>query len=423
MKNTMWRTGLVVALVSLLAFAVVGCSTSAEEPAQTESQEITVMLPEWGVPTDAMLQEFQDESGVKANVEVVAWDDIRNKISVAAAGGQAAADVVEVDWSWVGEFNNADWLEPLTVTSEDTADIPSISSFTVDGKVLGIPYANDFRVGYYNTDIYGKAGLTEPVTFAEVKDQSAAIKQKGLLQYPSTMPLTAGEGTTTGLLWLTFLRDGKVFNDDNTLSKDNVLTSLRYMDSLVKDGLINPANITQKDIDTYRQLSSGEAAFMVGPTYFVGLVENPDESKVVGQIKTIVPPGGDSKAKQTMSLTEGVGILKASENKEAAQKFVDWYTSAATQKQLYTDVDILPTRTSVLTELVNSGQIKNADALIETAKLIKSPFPNGVPAYYSEMSPAIYNAINQMASGSLTPEQAFDEMNAKVTELAKSASQ
>jgi multiple sugar transport system substrate-binding protein len=57
--------------------------------------------------------------------------------------------------------------------------------------------------------------------------------------------------------------------------------------------------------------------------------------------------------------------------------------------------------------------------MLETSKLIKSPFPNGVPKYYSEMSSAIYNAVNKMALGQLTPEQAFDEMNAKITKLAK----
>ena len=47
-----------------------------------------------------------------------------------------------------------------------------------------------------------------------------------------------------------------------------------------------------------------------------------------------------------------------------------------------------------------------------------SPFPGGVPDYYAEMSNAIYNAVNTMVLGNQTPEEAFDAMNAKITELA-----
>jgi len=402
-----------ILLVALFVIILPGCGNKDSET------EIAFMIPEWGVPTDEMLDEFTDETGIKVNVETVSWDDIRDKIAVAANGEKAAADVVEVDWSWVGEFYSAGWLEPLSLDNEDIEDIPSLSSFTVDGKILGVPYANDFRIGYYNTEIYARTGLTEPNTFSEVTTQMQAIKDQGILKYPYTLPLNAQEGTTTALIWLTYLRDGKVFNDDNTLNKDNVLESLQFIEQMIKSGLINPANITAKDIDTYRQLTSGDAAFMVGPTSFVGRVNNEEESKVIGKVKAIIPPGDTAKAKQTMSLTEGIGVLKYSKNKEAAETFIKWYTSKEMQAKLYSELSVLPTRNSVLKEKIDSGELKNAGALSETSVLIQSPFPNGVPDFYTEMSTVISNAVNKMASGALTPEQAFDEMNAKITTLAK----
>ena len=53
--------------------------------------------------------------------------------------------------------------------------------------------------------------------------------------------------------------------------------------------------------------------------------------------------------------------------------------------------------------------------MLEEAKLIGSPLPNGVPSYYAEMSSAMYNAINKMALGELTAEDDFDEMEADST--------
>ena len=295
-------------------------STGRNEEKTPKDSEITFMIPEWEVSSDEMLDEFTKETGIKVNIETVAWDDIRNKISVAANGKKAPADVVEVDWSWVGEFESAGWFEkPYTLSEEDMKDIPSLSSFTVGDKILGVPYANDFRIGYYNTEVYEKAGLTEPNTWADVEKQMKTIKDKGLLENPYTFPLNAGEGTTTGLIWMTYLRDGKVFNDDDTLNEENVMKSLEFINTMVKDGSINPVNTTAKDIDTYRQIATGEAAFMVGPTSFVGRVNDEKESKVVGKVMPIAPPGAEEgKATQTMALVEGIGVTKYSENERSS---------------------------------------------------------------------------------------------------------
>ena len=118
-----------------------------------------------------------------------------------------------------------------------------------------------------------------------------------------------------------------------------------------------------------------------------------------------------------MALPEALGITAASEHKEAAKKFVEWYTSADMQKELNETLGSLPTRNSVLKALVEDGTIANAGAMLEEAEKIESPFPNGVPAYYAEMSSAMYNAINKMALGEYTPEEAYEAMESGLEEL------
>lgn len=395
-----------------------GCS-GEKEPKENLNNEISFMIPDWGVPPQELLDEFQKESGIKVNVETVSWDDMRNKIAIAASGKKAAADVFEVDWSWIGEFNSANWLEPLDVKEEDIKDIPSLDTFIVNGKVLAIPYANDFRIAYYNKDIYSKAGLEEPKTWDDVTMNMKILKEKNILKYPYTFPLNANEGTTTSFIWLTYLRDGKVFNEDGTLNRENALESLKFIDEMVKSQMINPANLTMSAIDTYRELLSKDSGFMVGPTSFIARAIDPKQSKVIGEIEVILPPGKDGKATQTMALTEAVGVSSLSKNKEAAKKFVEWYTSKNSQRAFFKEMSTIPTRTSVLTEVIDAGEIKNSGAMKETSLLIKSPFPTGVPAYYAEMSNIIYNTINKMASGNITPELALEEIDKKIKELVK----
>lgn len=416
--------------LAMTALLVAGCGQKAEqaapEPVETtqtqeaEAQEISFMIPDWGVPNEELLAEFEKETGIKVNVNTVGWDDIRNKISTAAVGGEAAADVVEVDWSWAGEFHAADWLEPISLSEEEIADMPSIAPFIIDGKVLAVPYANDYRIAYYNKEMFEKAGIaSEPKTWDEVITAAKALKEKGIVKYPITMPMNADESATTSMVWMALSRNGVVFNEDGTLNKDSMLDALTFVDQMVKDELIDPANQSGSGMDAYRKITAGEAAFMVGPTSFVSRVNDEKESSVVGQVVPILLPGRTATSDKTYALPEAIGISKLSKNKEAAEKFVKWYTSAEMQVKLNQTNNTIPTRNTVLQQLIDDGTIQNSGAMLEQAKLIMSPFTTGIPAYYSEMSNAIYNNINSMVTGNATPEEAFNAMDAKIKELLK----
>lgn len=383
-----------------------------------ESKEITFMAPDWANPGDELLAEFTEETGISVIFNEVSWDDIRDKVSIAASGGEAAADVIEVDWSWVGEMNSAGWLEPIEMTDEDKEDMPTLETFTIDGEILAVPYANDYRIAYYNKEHFEQAGITEvPETWDEVYDALKKIKEAGIVEYPYTMPMNADESATTSMMWMAFSRSGQVFNDDDTLNEEAVMDALTFENQLVQDGFVDPASISFNGMDCYRKITSGEASFMVGPTKFVGISNDPEQCSEIGNIVPILLPGTDGTSPQTMALPEAVGITSFSENKEAAQEFVKWYSSADVQKRMYAVNSSIPTRNSVLAEMVEDGTFENAGAMLDEADLIKSVFPNGVPSYYSEMSNTMYNNINQMVLGEQTPQEAFGAMNAKVNEL------
>ena len=389
-----------------------------KEDKTAETKEITVMVPDWAVPSDDMLADFTEDTGIEVVMNVVGWDDIRDKVAIAASGGAAAADVIEVDWSWVGEMNSAGWLEEIEMSDEDKADMPTLETFTIDGKVLAVPYANDYRIAYYNKEHFKAAGIEKaPETWDEVYDALKKIKEAGIVEYPYTMPMNADESATTSMMWMAFSRSGQVFNEDGTLNEEAVVDALEFEKKLVDEGYTDPAIKTASGMDCYRKITAGEASFMVGPTKFVGLSNNKEECSVVGQIEAILLPGKEGTSDKTMPLPEAVGVTKFSKNKEAAKEFVKWYTSADTQKDLFKANSSIPTRNEVLAELIEDGTIEHAGAMLDEAKLIKSPFPQGIPAYYSEMSNAIYNNINKMVLGEVSAQEAFDAMNKKVTEL------
>ena len=392
--------------------------TTAKSDGSKDSDSLSVMIPEWAVPSDNLLKEFTDSTGIKVSINQVAWDAIRDKIGIAASGGEASADVVEVDWSWVGEFDSADWLEPLKVDDSLKTEMPTISSFSVGDKVLALPYSNDYRIAYYNTKHFEEAGIgEEPKTYDQIYEAVKTIKEKGIAEHPYPLVLTAEEKASTGLIWTAYTMNDKVFNDDNTLNEESVKAALKFYDKLIKEDLVDPADKTADGMETYRRITTGTASYLTGPTSYIGTVNNAEKSQVVGEVAPILMPGKTDNAKHTMALPEALGITKFSKKKEEARKFIDWYTSADTQEKLNAELGNLPTRNSVLEKLIDDGKIENPGAMLEQAKLIASPFPNGVPVYYNEMSNAIYNAVNGLATGSLDVDSAITQMDTKIKEL------
>ena len=420
-----------IGAAALTALALCACSNTSSSnnttgaaangsQAQAEggADSITVMIPEWAVPSDKLLKEFTEQSGISVNISQVDWDAIRDKISIAASGGEASADVVEVDWSWVGEFGEADWLEPLEVDAALKADMPTISTFSIGNKVLAMPYSNDYRIAYYNTKHFADAGIADlPKTYDAAYEAVKAIKAAGIAEHPYPLVLTAEEKASTGLIWTAYTMNDVVFNDDGSLNEESVKAALNFYDKLIKEDLVDPADKTADGGKTYTRLTDGSASFMTGPSSYITNVQNPEKSKVVGEVTPILMPGTVANAHHTMALPEALGITKFSKNKEAARKFIDWYTSAEVQEKLNEELGNLPTRNSVLEKLVTDGKIENPGAMLEQARLISSPFPGGVPVYYNEMSNAIYNAVNGLALGNLSVDEAFTQMDEKINAL------
>lgn len=409
--------------IILIMSVFIGCQSNKNEETKKENKEgaeITLMIPDWGAPTEEMLAEFKAETGITVKVLPTAWDDTKSKISIAAAGKKAAADVIEVDWSWVGEFQNAGWLEPLEVDETTQKDIPSVSYFKVGNQIYAVPYANGLRLAYINKDMLSKAGISEyPKTWTEAEAVFDKLKRNKITDYPMLFPLNAEEKTTTSFLTLAYTRNGKVFNNDDTLNKKSALDTLQLIKKYIDKGYINPASVSTPGIDTFRGINNAQGAFLIGPTSFITSSNDPKVSKVVGQITTIPVPGIDGPAKQTITFTEAVGVSAYSQNKEAAKKFVEWFSRPEIQLKLNKAINNTPTRTSVIEQMVKEGIIKTPGSIVEQSKIVASPFPNGVPKYYTKMSTEIFNIINQLGQGKLTPEEAANKMEEKVDELVK----
>ena len=202
-----------------------------------------------------MTDRFTGETGIAIDMQTLGWDDIRTKIVTSTLAGSAPADVTEVDWSWVGQFGAAGWYEPLdgVVSAALRQDAPTEKIFTFDGKLIAMPYNNDYRVLILNAAQTKKAGIDKaPTTLDDLMADAKTVKAKAGVTYPIGLPLSATEGSATAWYLLTKAFGGELFDHDFKplfTTKDSAgYKALAWEAEAVKAGLVDPASTGLKDV-------------------------------------------------------------------------------------------------------------------------------------------------------------------------------
>ena len=395
--------------------AVVLASLAMAAPALGASKSITVLMPS---PQAANIAaDFEKETGIHVDLQTLSWDDIRPKLVTALIAGTAPADVTEFDWSWTGQFSAADWYLPLNdvIDADTVADIGVAKIFTVNGKLLGVPYTNDFRVMLVNRKHFTDAGVTKmPATLDELVAAAKQIKAKGIVQYPIGLPLSPTEGASTSWYLLTKAFGGDLFDKDFkplfTTPDSAGYKAMALEAQLLKDGLVDPASTGLKDSQINDNMfAKGLTSIMIsGEPGRLGQMNDPAQSKVAGQVEAILVPTASGKTR-SYGLPEALAIPRVSQNQEAAIAFVKWFTSKKFQMQNYSN-GVLPTRTSALAALNSAGQLKSGDVLVEESKVVEPLFAQGTPTWYPQFSSAVNTAINGVAKGQITVDQAMQNI-------------
>lgn len=430
MKHILRTRNIFILCITIISFiALTACSNGGTDQSNdtknNEGTEITVLLPS-DIPED-MLAEFEEETGIHVRLETSSWNNIQDKIVSALAAGVAPADVTEFDWSWVGQFGSAEWYTSLNESfdQEYIDDTPTMESFKYNGEYLAIPYLNDFRVSYFNQNYFDEAGITEiPTTPEELLDVAKTIKEKGVVEYPIGLPLSATEGTTTA--WFTMVKafGGELFDEDwNPLFLEKDSAGYQAMAFIInsheEDELIDPANLALNNVDIYDNFQAGNSAIdLAGVPGLFERYQDPEKSAIADDVEIMPVPGLNGEI-HTFQLPEALGVPAASENKDAAIEFIKWITKPENMKKMYEELEWLPNRLSVLEELNEEGNLSGGDTLLKVLKHDEPLFPEGAPPWYSEFSTDVSTTMNQIAKGTLTIDEGMDKIAESIKQYVK----
>ena len=133
-----------------------------------------------GEAIQALVPDFEKLTGIKVQYETFTEDQYRQKVLLELAAGTGAVDVIHTATAQEGlKFWRSGWYEPLdeylknprlTDPNFDLADIskPALKGNTYDGKLVALPTTQQTTMLYYRKDLFEKAKLKVPQTFAEL---------------------------------------------------------------------------------------------------------------------------------------------------------------------------------------------------------------------------------------------------------------
>ena len=206
--------------------------------------------------------------GIKLNLEVISWNDLKTVADTRIASGQAP-DILNLDT--FADYANEGLLMPVAeYCPEDLfADFfPSfIDQSVIDGTCYAVPDLASARALFYNTKILEEVGVEVPTTWAELEDVSQQILDfyDGEV-YPWGVDMTTDEGQACFAYYAWGNNGG--FVDENgewAVNSAANVEAAQFILGMVADGFTNPNPATQTRYDLQDMFAAGKLAMIIAP--------------------------------------------------------------------------------------------------------------------------------------------------------------
>ena len=322
-------------------------------------------------------------------VDAVAYTGMYDKLSTEIQSGQAAHDVACMDFVWLAAF--ADAIEPLQ--DADTSDfLPTLEeSGTIDGNLLGYPMWTNCKILIYRKDIIPEDQV--PKTWDEYKAMAAQVATDDM--YGTTV---LGSGSDAVCSFLDFAcqagAEGLVFDDEGNVN----IASQPYVDAMnfmveMADADYSPDDsLATAATESQELFTNGKVAMQLNWSH-----QYPAAVEALGADKVGCAP--------MIAGSAGIGattgpwyqcVMKNSENKEMAQKYVEYMYDHNAD---YMDLTLkIAGRTSVYEEAGQEPGNEHTTAVLETLESPQSQ-PRPMVSTWAQIEEVLTGVVESCLGG------------------------
>ena len=258
--------------ILLLAALLASCGKSAREPVTLTYPHGWYSEPDEVKKTAALSQQFTTETGVRIR-DIPTPESTLDGLDLLVKllrMGSSGADLVHVDliWSAVLEPDLID-LQPNLAAEVSSVEPQLLPSYTVNGKVVAVPYQVNVGALEYRSDLLHEYGYDHPPkTWSELESMAERIQTgehaKGKKEFWGYVwQGAAAEGLTCNALeWQAAEGGGRIIEQDRSISVNNPATIRAWQRAKSWIGRISPPSVVAyREGDSINMFDSGKAAF------------------------------------------------------------------------------------------------------------------------------------------------------------------
>lgn len=349
------------------------------------------------------IKDFEEKNNVK--VEISDNTDMFGMLDALALDGPAGngADVYIAPNDRVGALAKAGHLSEVKLLDDAKYDDKDKQGVSIDGKVYGAPAVIETIIMYYNKDLLKEAPKSFDDLMALSKDDKYKFEGEEGKNVAFLGQLTNfyySYGVLSGYGGYVFGKNGTDPKDIG-LNNDKSVEAINYISDWYK-------NVWPKGmLDVKSSYDFLKQSFIDGKT--AAVIAGPWEAKAfkdakvnLGAAKLPSLPGGNEY--KPFAGGKAWVISEYSENKELAQKFLDWASSEEQQNKLYKGFGEVPAN-----HVAREAAAKDGN---EITKAVIDTFANAVPMpnipEMAEVWPGAENLIFDAASGNKSAKEAAD---------------
>jgi ABC-type glycerol-3-phosphate transport system substrate-binding protein len=336
----------------------------------------------------------------------------------AAAIAQSGPDLMTM-WTGLFALQNQTYLEPLNqyIPTETLKTFNGIDwcskGLSLDQGAICVPLDMQHYNGFYNKDLFAKAGITSfPTNWAEFMDACAKLKAAGILPMaygPGGQALNAGfypyYDLSYMMMYLPVSDWKKLYSGQIPWTDPAIVAQLTKWATLKSQGYTN-ADVLNGD--SVGMFEAGKAAMVLEGSW--DFKEFHD--KLGASVGVFVPPFTDTQAKGVVEFPgDGFGVTSYSQHKAEAAAFLAWMATPEAQQIIATGglIPVVP-GTPATEPLAN-------DMLDFAANQGYTRYPMIDNVIQPEVQDVATKSLNAVFNGTMTPEAATKAMAAALNAL------
>lgn len=309
----------------------------------------------------------------------------------------------------------------------------NIAAATLDGRLVMLPRAQfDVSALYYHKDLYADADkaaafkaeygydLAVPETWAQLKDQAVFFADPP--NFYGTQYAGKDEAIVGRYYEMVVAEGGALFDGEfkPAFNSDAGKRALQWFVDLYEAGAVPAGTTNYLWDDLGNGFASGTVALNLDWPGWAGFFNDPDASKVSGNLGVAPAPKGSAGLRTGWSGFHGFSVTEDCATKEAAASLVDFLTNEDSQK-LESSAGPLPTRTAVWAHVTDAAKDDafRSETLAAFQETAKTAFAVPATPYWIEATNLIYPELQAAILGDKTVDEALADAEEAVDDMMR----